>query len=163
MASSYSFDVVSDFDRQDLVNAVDRAMREVKTRYDLKSSKSTLDLDDASLTINTDSDLSLKAIQDILRIQASKSNLSQKIFEFGTPESASGNRIRQVVTLKKGIEKELAKKMVKQIRDAFKKVQASIQGDSLRVSAKDKDVLQAAIQLLKESDYPVPLQFTNYR
>ena len=163
MASSYSFDVVSEFDRQELVNAVDQVQRELKSRYDLKSTDSTIELGDDSLTINTDSDMSLTAIQDILRAKASKRKLSQKIFEFNDAESASGNRLRQEVALKQGIDKELAKKISKQIRDSFKKVQASIQGESLRVSAKDKDQLQAVIQMLKGEDYPVPLQFTNYR
>jgi hypothetical protein len=163
MASTYSFDVVSDFDRQELVNAVDQALREIKTRYDLKDTKSNINLEETSLTIETDSDMSLNAIQDILRTKAAKRELSQKIFEFGTPESASGNRLRQVVLLKKGIEQPLAKQISKQIRDSSKKIQASIQGDSLRISAKDKDDLQAVIQMLKAEDYPVPLQFINYR
>ena len=163
MASNYSFDVVSEFDRQELVNAIDQVQRELKSRYDLKSTDSTIELGDDSITINTDSDLSLNAIGDVLRTKAAKRKLSQKIFDFGKPETASGNRLRQEVALKQGIDKELAKKISKKIRDDFKKVQASIQGDSLRVSAKDKDQLQAVIQMLKGEDYPVPLQFTNYR
>ncbi|MGK7910292.1 MAG: YajQ family cyclic di-GMP-binding protein [Synechococcus sp.] len=163
MASSYSFDVVSEFDRQELVNAVDQAMREIKNRYDLKPTNSTIDLGDTSLTIETDTRMSLNSIQDILRTKASKRGLSQKIFKFEAAETAGGSRMRQAVTLQKGIDKDLAKKISKQIRDTFKKVQASIQGDLLRVSAKDKDVLQDVIQMLRQEDYPVPLQFTNYR
>ena len=160
MPSSYSFDVVSEFDRQELVNAVDQVQRELKSRYDLKSTASTIELGAETLTINTDSDLSLTAIQDILRTKASKRKLSQKIFDFGQPESASGNRLRQEVTLKQGIEKELAKKISKEIRESFKKVQASIQGESLRITAKDKDLLQSVIQMLRDGEYPVPLQFS---
>ena len=101
MASSYSFDVVSDFDRQELVNAVDQAMREIKNRYDLKPTNSTIELGDTTLTINTDTRMSLNSVQDILRNKAAKRGLSQKIFEFEAAEAAGGNRLRQTVTLKK--------------------------------------------------------------
>ncbi|NJL97430.1 MAG: YajQ family cyclic di-GMP-binding protein [Synechococcaceae cyanobacterium SM2_3_2] len=163
MASSYSFDVVSDFDFQELVNAVDQTEREVKARFDLKDTNSTIELAQDSITINTASDMTLQAIQDMLRAKASKRNLNLKIFDFQDPESASGNRIRQVVALKRGIDGTLAKEISKFIRDDFKKVQSSIQGDAVRVSAKNKDDLQAVITALKQADYPVALQFTNYR
>lgn len=163
MADNYSFDVVSDFEKQELVNALDQTLREIKSRYDLKDTKTTVELVDEKLVINTASDLTLQAVQDVLRSKAAKRNLSQKIFEYGNVEEVSGNRIRQEITLKKGIEAELAKKITKMIRDKFKKVQASIQGDAVRVSAKSKDDLQTVIQLLKEEDWPVELQFTNYR
>ncbi|MEN9225703.1 MAG: YajQ family cyclic di-GMP-binding protein [Thermostichus sp. HHBFW_bins_43] len=163
MASSYSFDIVSDFDRQELVNAVDQAQREIKQRYDLKDTQTEIELGEGSLTITTANEMALRAIQDILSTKAAKRGLSLKIFDFQPPESASGNRVRQVVQLKKGIDATLAKQISKQIRDAFKKVQPSIQGDLVRVSAKDKDDLQAVIQMLKQEDYPVALQFVNYR
>jgi uncharacterized protein YajQ (UPF0234 family) len=163
MAATYSFDIVSDFDRQELVNAVDQTEREIKGRYDLKDTNSTLTLGDTTLTVETASEMTLEAIQDILRTKAAKRGLSLKIFEFGDPEPAGGNRIRQVITLKKGIDATLAKSLCKEIRDTFKKVQPSIQGDVVRVSGKDKDELQAVIQKLKQGDYPVALQFTNYR
>jgi uncharacterized protein YajQ (UPF0234 family) len=163
VASSYSFDVVSDFDFQELVNAVDQTEREVKARFDLKDTNSTIELTQDSITINTASDMTLQAIQDMLRAKASKRNLNLKIFDFQDPESASGNRIRQVVALKRGIDGTLAKEISKSIRDDFKKVQSSIQGDAVRVSAKNKDDLQAVITALKQADYPVALQFTNYR
>jgi len=163
MADNYSFDVVSDFEKQELVNALDQTLREIKSRYDLKDTKTTVELVDEKLVINTASDLTLQAVQDVLRSKAAKRNLSQKIFEYGNVEEVSGNRIRQEITLKKGIEAELAKKITKMIRDNFKKVQASIQGDAVRISAKSKDELQTVIQLLKEEDWPVELQFTNYR
>lgn len=163
MAATYSFDIVSDFDRQELVNAVDQTEREIKGRYDLKDTNSTLTLGDTTLTVETASEMTLEAIQDILRTKAAKRGLSLKIFEFGDPEPAGGNRIRQVITLKKGIDATLAKRLCKEIRDTFKKVQPSIQGDVVRVSGKDKDELQAVIQKLKQGDYPVALQFTNYR
>lgn len=163
MASNYSFDIVSDFDHQEMVNAVDQTNREIQTRYDLKDTKTSVELNDGSITVETDSDFTLDAVHTILRSKAAKRNLSQKIFDYGKVESASGNRVRQEITLKRGIDKELAKQITKKIRDEFKKVQASIQGDAVRVSAKSKDELQAVIQLLKQEDFPAPLQFTNYR
>ncbi|MDJ1172039.1 YajQ family cyclic di-GMP-binding protein [Roseofilum sp. BLCC_M154] len=163
MASSYSFDVVSDFDQQELVNALDQTQREIKSRYDLKDSKTTVELVDDTITINTDSNLTLESVATILRTKAAKRELSLKIFQFGDIEVASGNRVRQEIKLKRGIDQDLGKKINKRIRDEFKKVQASIQGDSLRVSSKSKDELQEVIQMLKQEDLPVALQFTNYR
>lgn len=163
MASTFSFDIVSDFDRQELVNALDQATREIQSRYDLKDTKTTVELGEDTITINTDSDFTLDAVNSLIQTKAIKRNLSLKIFEYGKSESASGNRVRQIVTLKKGISQELAKKITKLIRDEFNKVQASIQGDAVRVTAKSKDDLQAIIQRLKQEDYPVALQFTNYR
>ena len=163
MASTYSFDVVSEFDRQELVNAIDQTMRTINSRYDLKDTQTTVELSDDFITIQTASDMTLTAVHDTLQAKATKRDLSLKIFDYGPIESASGNRIRQKITLKKGISQEIAKQITKQIRDECKKVQASIQGDAVRVSAKDKDDLQTVIQLLKQGDYPVALQFTNYR
>ena len=163
MASTYSFDVVSDFDRQELVNAIDQTIRDVKSRYDLKDTKSTVELGEQTIIINTDSEFTLDAVQKLLREKAAKRNLSQKIFEVGKIESASGNRVRQEITLKKGISQDIAKKISKLIRDDFKKVQASIQGDAVRVSAKNKDELQTVIHRLKQEELPIDLQFTNYR
>ncbi|MBE9199850.1 MULTISPECIES: YajQ family cyclic di-GMP-binding protein [unclassified Nodularia (in: cyanobacteria)] len=163
MASTYSFDIVSDFDRQELVNAVDQVVRDIKGRYDLKDTQTTLELNEQSINVSTDSEFTLDSVHTILREKAAKRNLSQKIFEFGKVESASGNRVRQEITLKKGISQEIAKQISKLIRDEFKKVQASIQGDSVRVSAKVKDDLQDVMQRVKQEDFPVALQFTNYR
>jgi uncharacterized protein YajQ (UPF0234 family) len=163
MASTFSFDVVSDFDRQELVNAVDQTNREIIARYDLKDTKTTLELGEDAIVINTDSEFTLDSIQTILQTKAAKRNLSLKIFDYGKPESASGNRVRQEIKLKKGISSEVAKQITKLIRDEFKKVQGSIQGDAVRVSAKAKDDLQAVMQRLKQEDYPMALQFTNYR
>lgn len=163
MASTYSFDLVSDFDRQELVNAVDQTIREIKSRYDLKDTNTKVELAENTITINTDSDLSVNSVQDVLRTKAAKRQLSLKIFDFGKIEPAGGNRVRQEITLKKGISQEIAKKISKMIRDDFKKVQASIQGDAVRISAKSKDDLQQVIQFLKQQDFPIELQFTNYR
>ena len=163
MASNYSFDIVSEFDRQELVNTIDQVVREIKGRYDLKDTQTTIELGEENITIGTDSEFTLESVHTVLREKAAKRNLSQKIFDFGKVESASGNRVRQEVKLKKGISQDIAKQISKLIRDEFKKVQASIQGDSVRVSAKDKDELQTIIQRLKQEDLPVALQFTNYR
>ncbi|WP_017304291.1 YajQ family cyclic di-GMP-binding protein [Spirulina subsalsa] len=163
MASTSSFDVVSDFDHQEMVNTVDQTLREIKSRYDLKNTNSTLELGESTITVNTDSEMTLETIHDILRQKAAKRNLSQKIFEYGKIESASGGRVRQEVTLKRGISQENAKKISKLVRDNFKKVQASIQGDAVRISSKSKDDLQEVIQALKQEEFPVALQFTNYR
>ncbi len=163
MADNFSFDIVSEFDRQELVNAIDQAMREIQTRYDLKDTKTTLELGEDVITIGTASDFTLEAVHSILQTKAIKRNLSLKIFDYGKVEASSGNRVRQEVKLKKGIPQEMGKQVSKLIRDEFKKVQASIQGDAVRVSAKSKDDLQAVMQRLKQEDYPVALQFTNYR
>jgi cyclic-di-GMP-binding protein len=163
MASTFSFDVVSDFDRQELVNALDQTNREIISRYDLKDTQTTVELAEDKITIHTASEMTLDAVHDMLQSKALKRNLSLKIFDYGKIESSSGNRIRQEITLKKGISQEIAKQISKLIRDEFKKVQPSIQGDVVRVTAKDKDELQGVMQRLKQEDLPVALQFTNYR
>ncbi|TVS07783.1 MAG: YajQ family cyclic di-GMP-binding protein, partial [Cyanobium sp. PLM2.Bin73] len=149
MAESFSFDVVSDFDRQELVNAVDQLRRELVQRYDLKDSGTEIALEEDSLTITTASDMTLQAVADVLRQKATKRNLSLKIFDFQDPEAVGGNRVKQVVKLRKGLSQELAKTLSKQVRDGIKKVTVAIQGDSLRVTSKNKDDLQQVIQLLK--------------
>ena len=163
MADSFSFDVVSDFDRQELVNALDQVRRELVQRYDLKDSNTEIDLQDDAITITTASDMTLEAVLDVLRQKATKRNLSLKIFDPQNAEPVGGNRVQQVVKLRKGLSQELAKKLSKQVRDNIKKVTVAIQGDSLRVTGKSKDDLQQVIQLLKAEDLEVPLQFENYR
>ncbi|MFM7312815.1 MAG: YajQ family cyclic di-GMP-binding protein [Cyanobium sp.] len=163
MAESFSFDVVSDFDRQELVNAVDQVRRDVSTRYDLKDSATEIALDENAITITTASDMTLQAVEDLLRQKATKRNLSLKIFDFQPPQPVGGNRVQQQVTLRRGLSQELAKKLSKTVRDSLKKVTVAIQGESLRVTGKSKDDLQQAIQLLKAQDVEVPLQFENYR
>lgn len=163
--ATYSFDVVSDFDRQELVNTLDQVRRDVGQRYDLKDSNTEIELEEAAVVITTASDMTLQAVEDVLRAKATKRNLSLKIFDFQTPEAVGGNRVKQVVQLKKGLSQELAKKMSKIVRDELKKVTVAIQGESLRVTGKSKDDLQQVIQLLrsKEEELDVPLQFENYR
>ncbi|MEO8892028.1 MAG: YajQ family cyclic di-GMP-binding protein [Coleofasciculaceae cyanobacterium] len=161
--STSSFDIVSDFDRQELVNTVDQTLRDISSRYDLKDTKTTVELGEEAITVNTDSEFTLDAIQTILQTKAAKRNLSLKIFDYGKVESASGNRVRQEIKLKKGISQEIGKQITKLIRDEFKKVQASIQGDVVRISSKSKDDLQEVMTRVKQEDLPVALQFTNYR
>ncbi|HVL25684.1 MAG TPA: YajQ family cyclic di-GMP-binding protein [Thermomicrobiales bacterium] len=163
MASTSSFDIVSKFDRQELKNAVDQAEREIRTRYDLKDTKTEIVLGDNDITITTESDYSLQAVKDVLESKVINRKLSLKILDYQTEEDASGARKRQQIKLREGISDELAKKISKQIRDQFKKVTPQIQGDTVRVQAKSRDDLQAVIQLLKGEDYPVALQFVNYR
>jgi cyclic-di-GMP-binding protein len=163
MASSYSFDIVSDYDRQELVNTIDQASREINSRFDLKDTKTSIELGENTITIETSSDMALRSVQEVIQTKAAKRNLSLKIFDFGKMETASGARVRQEVTLRKGIAQDIAKQISKLIRDEFKKVQPSIQGDAVRVSGKDKDDLQAVMQRLKQAEFPVALQFINYR
>jgi len=163
MADSYRFDVVSDFDRQELVNTVDQVRREVGQRYDLKDSATELSLEEGAIVITTATDMTLEAVLDVLRQKATKRDLSLKIFDLQTPEPVGGNRVKQEIKLRKGLSQELAKSLSKTVRDELKKVTVSIQGDSLRITGKNKDDLQTAIQLLRAQDVEVPLQFENYR
>lgn len=120
MASTYSFDIVSDFDRQELVNAVDQTEREIKSRYDLKDTKTTLELGETAIIVNTDSEFTLDAIHTILQTKSAKRNLSLKIFDYGKVESSSGNRVRQEIKLRKGLTQEVSKQITKLIKDEFK-------------------------------------------
>ena len=163
MADTFSFDVVSDFDRQELVNTLDQVRRDVGQRYDLKDSKTEIELEELSLTITTASDMTLDAVVDVLRQKATKRDLSLKIFDFQPAEAVGGNKVKQQVLLRKGLSQELAKQLSKTVRDELKKVTVAIQGESLRITGKNKDDLQQAIQLLKDQDVDVPLQFENYR
>ncbi len=159
----FSFDIVSKFDRQELKNAVNQAVREIQTRFDLKDTRSTVELDERSIAINTASEMTLTSIRDLLESKLVRRGLSLKILDYGKVEEASGGRVRQTIRLKEGINEDLAKQLAKSIRTDFQKVTPQIQGDAVRVSAKNKDDLQAVIQLLKEGDFGIPLQFTNYR
>ena len=166
MAKDCSFDIVSEFDKQELVNAVDQVKRELTTRYDLKGSNSDVNLDaDKTITITTNDDMKLRNIVDILQSKMIKRGLSIKILDGQAVENALGGAVRQVFNLKKGLTQEIAKKIVADIKNTKLKVQASIQGEQVRVSGKDKDDLQAVIKMLreKEDSYNVPLQFQNYR
>src|SRR5690348_17112406 len=163
MASDCSFDIVSEFDEQEMVNAIDQTRRDVQTRYDLKDTKTEIVQSKDSITITTESTLTLKSVRDILESKAVRRNLSLKIFKADKEEPAASSRVRQVIHLQKGISQELGKDISKLIRDTYPKVRPQIQGEAVRVTAKSRDELQSVITSLKQKDYPVALQFTNYR
>ena len=165
MPSSYSFDVVSEFDQQELVNAIDQLRREVDQRYDLKDSNTKIDIKENELSIISLSEMTIQSVKDILLQKATKRNLSLKIFDFQKIEVIGGNMVMQNVLLKKGLSQEISKKLSKLVRDNIKKVTASIQGDRLRITGKNKDDLQIAINLIKkqEDDLDIAVQFENYR
>lgn len=163
MANLSSFDIVSKYDEQELKNALDQARREIQSRFDLKDTKTEIDLGETEITINTESEYSLQATRDILESKLIKRGLSLKILDYQDAQDASGMRQRQVVKLKQGIPEDLAKQITKRIRDEFKKVTPQIQGDTVRVQGKSRDDLQAVITALKASDYPAALQFVNFR
>ncbi len=162
MASS-SFDIVSRYDRQEVLNALDQTRRELTTRYDLKDSKSSVELEGESLTITTDSDYRLETVRDLMEGKLIRRGVSLKTLRYSEPAPAAGGNVRQTAQLVQGIEQDLGRKITKSLREEFPKVQAQIQGDAVRVSAKSKDELQKVIAHLKAEDYPVELQFVNYR
>ncbi len=163
MASTSSFDIVSDFDQQELTNAVDQTLREVRTRYDLKSTPTEIEHNKDEVIITTDTDFTLGQVDSVFQGKVIQRGLSLKILDYQKEESAAGGKVRQVIKLKRGIPEDTAKQISKKIRSDFKKVTAQIQGDVVRVSSKNKDDLQEVIQAMKESDYSIPLQFTNFR
>lgn len=166
MAKDASFDIVSEFDKQELTNAIDQVKRELTTRFDLKDSNSDISLEeDKAILITTNDEMKLKNIYDILQSKLVKRNLNIRILDAQPIENALGGNVRQVYKLKKGLTQELAKRISSDIKDMKIKVQPSIQGDSVRVSGKDKDDLQKVIQMLRQNEekYDYPLQFTNYR
>lgn len=166
MAKDSSFDIVSEFDFQELVNSVDQTKREINSRFDLKDTNSKIEIEEQKkLVITSSDDLRVKNILDILYSKMAKRGLSLKILDAQKVEHALGGNVRQEFILQKGIEQDLAKKIVACIKSAKLKVQASIQADQVRVSGKNKDDLQEVIQLLrdKQDDFNVPLQFVNYR
>ncbi len=162
MADS-SFDVVSEFDQQELVNALDQVRREVATRFDFKGSKVQIELGKDAITLHADDEYRAGSVKDLIQSKAVRRNLSLKIFDWGKLEPAAGGTVRQEIALKRGLTSEQAKEISKIVRDRFPKAKPNIQGDAVRVSAKSRDELQTVIAHLKALDYPVALQFTNYR
>jgi cyclic-di-GMP-binding protein len=159
--------VVSQFARQELVNAVDQALKEIRTRYDLKDSGSTIEIEDDAVKLHSASEMTLEAVRDVLLTRAVKRQLSPKIFDYGKIEEASKGTVRQTAVLRQGLSQDLAREISKLIRDRLPKLKTQIQGDAVRVTGKSKDELQAAQQLLRKAEqersWPVPLQFGNYR
>jgi uncharacterized protein YajQ (UPF0234 family) len=158
-----SFDIVSRTDLQEVDNAVQGAMREISTRYDFKGSSCLIERSEETLMIRADDEFKLKQVQEMLRGHMAKRKVDAGAFDFAKPEKASGNTLRQTVTIKQGIERDLAQQVVKVIKGAKLKVQVAIQGDELRVSGKKRDDLQDAIALIKELKITQPLQYVNFR
>ena len=164
MATDFSFDVVSKLDLQEVENAVNQANKEIQTRFDFKGSVSHLDWDKKELlTLYSDDEQKLKSVIDILQNKLVKRGISLQALDYQKIEPAEKATVRQPVKLKQGIESEKAKAVVKAVKDAKFKVQASIQGDQLRVASKSKDELQAVMNFIRGQDFGLPLQFTNYR
>jgi cyclic-di-GMP-binding protein len=159
-----SFDIVSKVDLQEVSNAIQQALKEVHTRYDLKDSKSSIELDEKeALVLASADDFKLKAVNDVLQSKLVKRNVPLKALTYGAIEPAAGSTVRQRVTMQQGIPIEKAREIVKLIKNSKKKVQAAIQGDLVRVSGKDRDTLQEIIAMLKQHDFGIDMQFTNYR
>ena len=163
MAGDISFDVVSEFDEQELRNALDQVRREVQQRFDFKGAKVDLEQEKTELILLTDDEFRAKVVKDLIESKAVRRNLSLKIFDWGKVEPAGGSTVKQVIKLRKGLPDDVAKKLTKLIRDEFPKVKSQIQGDAIRVSGKNRDDLQRVIGRLRELDIEVPLQFQNYR
>ena len=158
-----SFDIVSEVDKQEVRNAVEQTNKEVNTRFDFKGSDARVEQAELLLTVYADDDFKLSQVYDILNAKLIKRGIDVKCLTRGGVEKVSGNKVKQVITVKTGVETELAKKIVKLIKDSKMKVQASIQGDSVRVSGAKRDNLQEAIALIKKSITDFPLQFQNFR
>ncbi len=159
-----SFDVVSRTDLPEVDNALQGAMREIANRYDFKGSSCSIERSDEILTIRADDELKLRQVQELLRGYLAKRKVDHKALDYGEPEKASGNTIRQIIVIRQGIARDLAQKMVKELKGTkLKKVQVAIQGNELRISGKKRDDLQAAITLIKNMKPDQPLQYVNFR
>ncbi len=158
-----TFDIVSKIDMQEVSNAVQQAIKEIHTRFDLKDSKSNIELGKDEITLASADEYKLKAVTDILQGKLVKRNVPLKGLKYGTIEPAAGSTVRQKVTMQQGIPIEKAREIVKLIKDSKKKAQASIQGDLVRVSSKDRDTLQEIIAMIRNKDFGIDMQFTNYR
>ena len=164
MAADNSFDIVSKVDIQEVRNAIDQASKEVHNRFDLKNSHSEICLEGAdAIQLASADEYKLKAVTEILEQKLVKRGISLKALTFGKVEQASGSSVRQNITLQQGIASEKAKEIVRLVKDSKKKAQASIQGDTVRISGKDRDTLQEVIALLRGHDFGIDMQFTNYR
>ena len=163
MAKENSFDVVSRVDMQEVDNAVNQAVREMSTRFDFKGSKSSITLNEDNLVLVGDDDFKLKNVKEILEQKLVKRGVSLKSLVYDKPEKAAGDTLRQKVDLIQGIDKDKAREMTKAVKDSKIKAQVTVQENQIRVSAKNRDDLQAVIKLLKEHDFDLPLQFVNYR
>jgi cyclic-di-GMP-binding protein len=162
-AKEASFDIVSKVDMQEVINAVQQALKEIETRFDFKGSKSDISLDNDALTLSSDDEYKLSQVLDVLHSKLVKREVSLKALKPGKIEAATGGTVRQVFTMQQGIEQDVSKQINRIIKDSKLKVASSIQGDQIRVTAKSRDDLQAIMQMLRSADITVPLQFVNYR
>jgi hypothetical protein len=158
-----SFDIVSKTDLAEVDNALNNLQREITQRFDFKGSKSTIERKDAELTINADDDMKLRQLQEMLKGHLTRRQVDAGVLDFKEPEKAAGQSVRQTVRIRQGIEQDLAKKVVKSIKDSKVKVQVAIQGDELRVTGKKRDDLQSTIDLVKKLNLGLPLQYVNFR
>ena len=158
-----SFDVVSKVDVQEVANAIQQALKEIHTRFDLKDSKSNIEQEKDAIVLHSADEYKLKAVNDILQQKLVKRGVSLKALTYGPVEPAAGGTAKRRVTMQQGIVIEKAREIVKLVKDSKKKAQASIQGDLVRISGKDRDTLQEVIQLVKGHDFGIDLQFVNYR
>lgn len=158
-----SFDIVSKTDLSEVDNALNNLKRELTQRFDFKGSKSTIERKEAELTINADDDMKLRQLQEMLKGHLTRRQVEAGVLDFKEPEKAAGQSVRQTVRIRQGIEQDLAKKVVKAIKDSKSKVQVAIQGDELRVTGKKRDDLQSTIELVKKLDLGLPLQYVNFR
>ncbi len=164
MAQQNTFDIVSKIDHAEVVNAVNQTLKEVQTRFDFKGSKSGIEVEgEEALVLTSDDEYKLKGLNDILQTKFVKRGVPLKGLTYGKIESALGGTVRQRVTLQQGIPQEKAKEIVKYIKETKLKVQVSIQGDFVRVAGRDRDILQEVIAALKQRDFDIDMQFTNYR
>jgi uncharacterized protein YajQ (UPF0234 family) len=158
-----SFDIVSEVNEVEVKNALDQANKEISTRFDFKGSDARVEYKDKTLTLYADDDFKLKQVTDLLTGKLAKRQVDVRSLKYGDPEKISGNKVKQAVTVRTGVEQELAKKIVKLLKDSKLKAQASIQGDTVRVSGAKRDELQNAIALVKKSITDFPLQYQNFR
>lgn len=163
MATESSFDIVCKTDFEELRNAVQHTQKEIATRFDFKNGKSSVELEKEAVTLISDDEFKLEQLRDIFEMKLIKRGLSPKMVKYSTPEAAAKLTMRQKAEFQKGIAQEDAKKIVKLIKDAKIKVQASIQGDQVRVTGKSKDDLQEVIAAIKAADFDFACEFTNYR
>jgi cyclic-di-GMP-binding protein len=163
MAQQNSFDIVSEVDRAEVMNAVNQTMKEVRQRFDFKDSKASVALEEKDLALSAEDETKLRNMNDILQQKLVRRGVPLKALSYGDPEPAAGGTVRQRAEIQQGIPQDKAKEVVKFIKDSKAKVQASIQGDMVRVSSKDRDTLQQVIASLKAKDFGINMQFTNYR
>ena len=163
MAKENSFDIVSQVNLQEVSNAVDQAVRELRTRFDFKGSRSDIQYDGEQITLTGDDEFKLKNVVDILEAKLVKRGIHLKALRYGKVEPSAKDTVRQRVSLVQGVDKDIAKVITKLVKDSKVKVQATVQGDQVRISGKNRDDLQAIMQMVKDREFDIPLQFINYR